>query len=89
VMLSPTVAGPAPKMGWGTRTSFITAYLNGARFTPFTQAWNLAGFPAMSLPIPPIRGAIPSSVQLVAAPGREAALLTLARQLESSTLVLR
>jgi amidase len=86
VMLSPTVAGPAPKMGWATTKSFIAAYLNGARATPFTQAWNLAGFPAMSLPIGAMRGGLPGSVQLVAAPGREASLLALASQLEASTV---
>jgi amidase len=79
------VAGPAPKLGWGTRAGFLAAYLNGARATPYTQAWNLAGFPAMSLPFGGTSGA-PGSVQLVAAPGREAALLTLARQLETSTV---
>jgi amidase len=85
VMLSPTVAGPAPRMGWGRKAGFLAAYLNGARATPFTQAWNLAGFPAMSLPIGGT-AARPGSVQLVAAPGREAALLALAAQLESSTV---
>ncbi len=80
VLLSPVVARPAPPMGWGTRTSYLRAYLNGARGTPYTQAWNVAGFPALSLPVP-LGGGVPGAVQLVAVPGREATLLALATQL--------
>jgi amidase len=99
VMLSPVIAGPAPKMDWGTRAGFLPAYLQGARATPYTQAWNLSGFPAMSLPIVNAAGLgnaagldgvtggrlAGAAVQLVAVPGREWALIALARQLAPST----
>jgi amidase len=82
VLLSPVIAQPAPPMGWGNRTGYWRAYLNGARTTPYTQAWNVAGFPAMSLPLAGGPADEPWSVQLVAIPGREASLLALAADLE-------
>jgi len=76
VLITPTIARPAPRVGWATRTSYLRAYLNGAHTTPYTQAWNVAGFPALSLPL----GG--GSVQLICAPGNEPALLALATTLE-------
>jgi amidase len=49
-------------------------------FAPMTGVWNLAGFPAASVPAGG-RG-LPGAVQLVAAPGREQALLALGAQIE-------
>jgi amidase len=46
-----------------------------------TGIWNLAGFPALSVPAPGTAG-LPGAVQLVAAPGGEATLLALAAQIE-------
>jgi amidase len=85
VLLTPTISRPAPRFGWGARAGYRRATLNGARGTPYTQAWNVAGFPAMSLPYGRGRG-LPGAVQLIAAPGKESALLTLASQLLSSTV---
>jgi amidase len=71
-------------VGWATRQGFLRSYLNGARTVPFTQAWNLAGFPAMSLPFGGT-AAEPGAVQLITVPGREARLLHLAEQLERAS----
>jgi amidase len=79
VLLTPVVARAAPVAGWAERAGYVRSYLDSARRVPFTQPWNLAGFTAMSLPI----GAS-GAVQLVAAPGREAALLQLAEELENN-----
>jgi amidase len=81
VLITPVISAPAPPMGWATRQGFLRSYLNGARTVPFTQAWNLAGFPAMSLPFGGTTTE-PGAVQLIALPGREARLLHLAEQLE-------
>ena len=57
--------------------------------TPFTQLANLAGLPAMSVPLhwtgPQLGapGGLPVGVQFVARPAQEAMLLQLARQLEA------
>lgn len=54
-------------------------------FAPMTGVWNLAGFPAASVPFP---GAVssttglPGAIQLVAGPGREQTLLALAAGIE-------
>jgi amidase len=81
VLVTPVIAHPAPPYGWGDRAGYWRAYVNGARTTPFTQAWNVAGFPAMSLPLGGT-ATEPASVQLVTAPGREDRLLRLAAELE-------
>jgi len=53
------------------------------QYAPFAGPWNIAGFPAISVPagIHPV-SRTPMAVQLVARPGREALLLGAAAQLE-------
>jgi amidase len=84
ILISPVVARPAQPYGWGEQTSYLRAYANGARVTPFTQAWNVAGFPAISVPI---GGSArqPGSVQLITVPGREKSLFTLATALTAAS----
>jgi amidase len=79
VLLTPVVAKGAPPAGWGTDAGYLRSYLHGARCVPYTQPWNLAGFPALSLPIggTPAR---PGAVQLVAVD--ESTLLAAAAELE-------
>jgi amidase len=48
----------------------------------FTTPWNLAGFPAASVPAGITPDGLPLAVQLVALPGGEATLLALMAQLE-------
>jgi len=97
VLLTPTISHPAPRMGWGDRAGFRRAFLSGARATPFTQAWNVNGFPALSLPFGPgrtgqtvpmgARQALapqPGAVQLICVPGKEAKLLRLAGDLAAA-----
>ena len=89
VLLTPAISRPSPRFGWGRSVGFVRAFRNGSGVTPYTQAWNLAGVPALSLPfggdgpmgdeVP--GGTRPGAVQLVAAPGREPQLLALAAQL--------
>ncbi len=86
VLLTPTISRPAPRIGWGQRAGYRRATVNGARSTPYTQTWNVAGFPAMSLPYAG-RGGRPGAVQLIAAPGKEPSLLALASWLESRSTV--
>jgi amidase len=86
VLLTPTISHPAPRVGWGARAGYRRATVNGARATPYTQAWNVAGFPALSLPFGrgrPGRFGQPGAVQLICAPGAEAKLIRLAGELEA------
>lgn len=82
ILITPVVARPAQPYGWGERAGFFAAYANGARITPFTQAWNVAGYPAMSLPLGGTATS-PGSVQLITTPGREGSLFAVARTVES------
>ncbi|MFN8167529.1 MAG: amidase family protein [Candidatus Nanopelagicales bacterium] len=83
VLMSPVLAQPPiPAKRWG-QESWLANMVANSRYAPFSAAWNVAGFPAMSVPagVHPTAGT-PLSVQLVARPGREATLLSLAASLE-------
>jgi amidase len=53
-----------------------------ARYAPFQNAWNLAGYPAIVVPMGMHSAGVPLSVQIAAPSGGEATLLAIARQLE-------
>jgi amidase len=80
VLLMPVTArtpGPAGSLdGKGYRSTYLAA----ARSVPMAQAWNLAGFPAVAVPVGAC-GGLPRAVQLVGRPGSEPLLLGLATQL--------
>jgi amidase len=81
VLMMPVLARPCPPaQRWGER-SWLRSVALSLMFAPMTGTWNLAGFPAASVPVP--RAGLPGAVQLVAAPGREHLLLAVAAQLES------
>lgn len=48
----------------------------------YTAPFNVAGFPAISIPIPPAAGGLPAALQIVARPGDDGALLQIAREIE-------
>jgi aspartyl-tRNA(Asn)/glutamyl-tRNA(Gln) amidotransferase subunit A len=48
----------------------------------YTAPFNVAGFPAISIPLPPRDGRLPSALQIVAKPGHDGSLLQAARQME-------
>ena len=52
------------------------------RFTPYTSFVNVAGLPALTLPVHDGDDGLPVSVQLICRPGGEATLFALAAQLE-------
>ncbi|MDP8978886.1 MAG: amidase family protein, partial [Actinomycetota bacterium] len=82
VLLTPVLARPPIPVGAFEGRGFTATLLGSTRFVPFPAPWNLTGFPAASVPAPPLPGGIPTGVQLVAAPGGERLLLSVARQLE-------
>ena len=59
------------------------ANAHGPQYTVFTNPVNLAGFPALALPVPS-RGRFPASLQLIGPPGSEALLLATAERVERS-----
>ncbi len=82
LLLTPVVAcGPIPCHRWSDR-GWIANVIANTRFAPFTGAWNFAGFPAAAVPTGVDADHMPLSVQMIGAPGREAVILAVARQLE-------
>ena len=85
VLVTPTVNGPAPVLGW-LDAEGDTA-LSGRRvreFMPYTAQFNVTGQPAVSLPLHVGRTGLPVGVQLVAEHSREDVLVRLAAQLEQA-----
>lgn len=82
VLVTPTFASTPPRARDWYRRGWLPNVATSARFAPFTGPWNLAGFPAMTVPAGRDRAGRPIGMQLVAAPGGESTLLGLAAQFE-------
>jgi amidase len=80
VLIMPTLARPCPPARRYGERSWLRSVATALMFAPLTGVWNLAGFPAASVPVP--GQGLPGAVQLVAAPGREQTLLALAAEIE-------
>jgi amidase len=83
VLITPALAQPPlAARAWG-RSSWLRTIVANARYAPFQNPWNLAGYPAMTVPHGGLhRTGVPLAVQLAAPAGREGLLLSVARQLE-------
>jgi amidase len=80
LVVCPAVAGPPVRAGAMAGRRYRRTFLTSARRVPCTQAWNLAGLPAVVAPV--LVDGRPVGVQLVGRPGAEAALLAAAERLE-------
>ena len=76
VLAGPTVAYPAPAEDPPVGTP------EGDLESRYTAPYNLAGVPAVSVPCGLAEGALPAGLQLAAARGEDALLLSFARRLE-------
>jgi amidase len=83
VLLSPTLAQPPLRVGAYQGKGLARTLLGLTAYMPFPPPLNLVGFPAASVPAGTSADGLPLGVQLAAAPGAEALLLSLARQLET------
>jgi amidase len=82
VLVTPALAQPPiAAQNWSER-GWLANVLSNARYAPFAAPWNLAGWPAMTVPAGVDPRGLPVAVQLVAPPGGEALLLSVAGQLE-------
>ncbi len=87
ILVTATLATPAPALGAlklreNEHPSDIGRRM--ADISPFTIPWNVAGNPAISLPLHMTRDGLPVGVQFIAAYGREDLLLRLAAQIEQA-----
>jgi amidase len=83
VLLSPTLAAPPLRVGAYQGKGLARTILGLTAYMPFCPPLNLVGFPAASVPATTSSDGLPLGVQLAAAPGGEALLLSVARQLET------
>jgi amidase len=82
-LLSPTLALPPLRVGAYQGKGLARTLLGVTAYMPFTPPINLVGFPAASVPAGTTDDGLPLGAQLAAAPGGEALLLAVARQLET------
>jgi amidase len=83
VLLCPTLAQATLRLGAYKGKGLARTILGLTAYMPFTPPFNLVGFPAASVPAGTTTHGLPLGAQLAAAPGGEALLLSLARQLET------
>jgi amidase len=89
VLLTPALAStPLPAVDWHARPWRANVLAN-LRFAPYAAPWNIAGFPAVVVPMGVRPDGLPVAVQLVGPPGAELTLLGLAGQLEQVSPWLR
>jgi amidase len=81
VLVTPAVAGPPVRAGAMRHRGYLSTTMLSASRVPYTQAWNLAGVPAVVVPV--CVSGRPVAVQLVGRPGDELALLATAARIES------
>jgi amidase len=81
VVVSPTVAQPAPKVGSFANKTGEDVFRTAATLGAFTAPFNISGQPAISIPWGTTATGLPIGVQLVARRGADHLLIALAAQL--------
>lgn len=81
-LITPTLTTPPVPIGRWRGKGWIATTLSVANWVS-TTPWNLAGFPAASVPAGRTSDGIPIGAQLVARPGREDVLLDLIARIEA------
>ncbi len=89
VLLTPALATSPPAAEEFHTKSWSANMLASMRFAPYAAPWNVAGFPAMVVPMGVRTDGLPVAVQLVGPPGSELRLLAVAGQLEEASPWLR
>lgn len=86
VVLTPGLGMLPRPIGWYDHADGERNFVQQCQYTPFTSYLNVAGLPAIALPLgegTEGETALPISVQAIGRPGDEATLLRLGRQLEA------
>ncbi|MCS5719258.1 amidase [Herbiconiux sp. CPCC 205763] len=81
-VLMPTLAMTPRPLGWYDQEDGDRNFAQQVQYTPFTSFVNVAGLPAITLPVHRTIDGLPMGAQLIGRPGGEPTLLALARQLE-------
>jgi amidase len=83
LLMTPVMGGTALPVRKWEGCGALRTVLGQSRFYPFCIPWNHLGNPAMSVPAGFGADGMPLAVQVIARPGDEATLLSLAAQLEA------
>ena len=85
VILSTTLAGPPPKLGYFDQNGDVQAFVERVtEYLSVTPLHNATGTPAMSVPLHWTADGLPVGVHFAGRYGEEATLLALAAQLETA-----
>jgi amidase len=82
LLLMPALAAAPPKAGGWAGRSWTANMLANARYAPYCAPWNIAGLPALVVPVGVRPDGLPVAAQLVGPPGTELLLLAVAGQIE-------
>ena len=81
-VLMPTLAMLPPTVGWYDESDGERNFAQQVQVTPFTSFVNVAGLPAIQLPVHWTADGLPMGVQLIGRPGGEHVLLAIGAQLQ-------
>lgn len=81
-VLTPAMADTPRPVGWWDADDPRENFAQQVRYTPYTSMVNVAGLPAIVLPVHVTAEGLPMGVQLIGRPGGEHVLLALGAQLE-------
>ncbi len=81
-VLTPALALEPRPVGWYDADDGERNFERQVRYTPYTSWLNVAGLPAITLPVHVTEGGLPMGVQLIGRPGGEHVLLAIGAQLE-------
>lgn len=85
-VLTPALAMTPRPIGWYDADDAERNFAQQVQYTPYTSFVNVAGLPAITLPVHVTEVGLPMGVQLVGRPGREDVLLAIGAQLERRIL---
>jgi amidase len=81
-ILTPAMALTPRPVGWYDAEDGERNFAQQVQYTPYTSMLNVAGLPAIALPVTTTPEGVPMGVQLIGRPGGEHVLLALGAQLE-------
>jgi amidase len=81
-VLTPALALPPQRVGWFDRDDPVRGFSQQVRYAPYSSFVNVAGLPAIVVPVTTDASGHPVSVQLIGRPGGEATIVSLAAALE-------
>ncbi|WP_353809331.1 amidase [Agromyces sp. SYSU T00194] len=81
-IVSPALAMTPRPIGWYDQQDGEANFAQQVRYTPFTSFVNVAGLPAVTVPVRRTAEGLPMGVQLIGRPGGEATILTIAAMLQ-------